>query len=253
MELGQQVLDPLLLARQCLDHLAQLGHLGLRGLLGVLCGQRELMQALFPGVLLPGEVFDGRGPAEHLLRVAAGEEREGLVRRAAHIARRGEPGELVVCGGELPVHPLRPVGGRLGVGFRPAEHLQLTAVLLGQLGRLVLQLCHGRRRASGEPASRAVSRQGGRCHGPGRRGQQRAGDSNGSDPTPAAQSAARPASGNSEPAFGGVPAAHQLTSPSAGTALTHVTAGMWRCELRRTIAAMSVRCLTIRRARWRLV
>src|SRR6185312_5889854 len=133
------------------------------------------------------------------------------------------------------------------------EYLQLAAVLLGQLGRLVLQLCHGRGGAGGEPARRAVLRQGGRCHGPGRRGQQRAGDGNGSDPTPAAQSAARPASGNSEPAFGGVPAAHQLTSPSAGTALTHVTAGMWRCELRRTIAAMSVRCLTIRRARWRLV
>ena len=44
-------------------------------LLGVLCGQRELVQALFPGVLLPGEIFDGRGPAEYLLRVAAGEER----------------------------------------------------------------------------------------------------------------------------------------------------------------------------------
>ena len=245
MELGQQVLDPLLLARQCLDHLAQLGHLGLRGLLGVLCGQRELVQALFPGVALPGEVFNGHGLAEHLLRVAAGEEREGLVRRAAHIARRGEPGELVVCGGELSVHPLRPVGGRLGVGFRPAEHLKLTAVLLGQLGRLVLQLRHGRRGAGGEPASRAISRQGGRRHGPGRRGQQRACDNNRSNPTPAAQSAAKPASGNTEPALGGVPAAHQLTSPSAGPALTHVTASMWRCELRRTIAARSRHMLAI--------
>ena len=233
MELGQQVLDPLLLARQRLDHLAQLGHLGLRGLLGVPCRQRELVQALFPGVALPGEVFNGRGPAEHLLRVAVGEEREGLVRRAAHIARRGEPGELVVRGGELPVHPLRPVGGRLGVGFRPAEHLQLTAVLLGQLGRLVLQLRHGRRGVSVEqPASHAISGEGGRRHGPGRRGQQRACDNHGSNPTPAAQSAAKPTSGNSEPALGGVPAAHELTSPSADPALTHLTASMWRCELR---------------------
>ena len=164
MELGQQVLDPLLLARQRLDHLAQLGHLGLRVLLGALGGQRELVEVLFPGVALPGEVINGRGPAEHLLRVAAGEEREGLVRRAAHIARRGEPGELVVRGGELAVQSLT-FGGRLGVGFRPAEHLQLTAVLLGQLGRLVLQLRHGRRGVRVEqPASHAISGEGGRGH-----------------------------------------------------------------------------------------
>ena len=163
--------------------------------------------------LLPGEVFNGRGPAEHLLRVAAGEEREGLVRRAAHIARRGEPGELVVRGGELPVHPLRPVGGRLGVGFRPAEHLQLAAVLLGQLGRLVLQLRHGRRGGSEQPASHAISGERGRGHGPGRRGEQRAWDKQRQQPHPSCAVRGRASVRKQPTAFGGVPAAHQLTSP----------------------------------------
>ena len=60
---------------------------------------RQPLQLLFPGVALLGEVFDGRGPAQRLLRVAAGEEREGLVGRASHVAGRREPGKLLVRGG----------------------------------------------------------------------------------------------------------------------------------------------------------
>jgi len=134
VEPGQQALDPLLLAHQRRDHLAQPGHLGLRGLLGALSGHREPIHLLFLGVALPGEVFDGRGPAEHLLRIAAREEREGLVGRTAHVARRGEPGEVAMRGVELAVQRPHPGRCRLGGGFRPGERLQPTAVLPGQLG-----------------------------------------------------------------------------------------------------------------------
>ena len=158
-ELGQQALDPLLLARQRGHHLAQPGHFCLRGLLGELSGLFEPTQLLFSGVVLLGEVFNGRGPAEYLLRVAAGEKREGLVGRAAHVARRGEPGELEMRGGELAVQRAHPGCRRLGGGLRPGEHLQPAAVLPGQLGRAGLQLCEGRRRVSvQQPASRAISR-----------------------------------------------------------------------------------------------
>jgi hypothetical protein len=122
------------------------------------------MQLLVAGIALLGQVVNGRRPAEYLLGVAAGEEREGLVRRAALVTRRGELGEPAMLGVELAVQRPHPGLGRLGGGFRPAEHLQLTAVLFGQLGR------------------------------PGLGGQQGAGHRHGRNPTPGAQSAAKPAS-----------------------------------------------------------
>src|SRR5690242_18384318 len=100
---------------------------------------------LLPGVALPGEVLDVRRPAEYLLRVTIAEEREGLVGRAAHVARGGEPGELAMRGGEPAVQYPHPARSRLGGGFRPAEHVQLAPVLLRQRGRAVLQLRDGRR------------------------------------------------------------------------------------------------------------
>ena len=95
-------------------------------------------------------------------------------------------------------------------------------------------------------ASRAVSRQVGGRRSPGGRGKQRTCDGHGNDSTPAACSAAKPASGGSEPALGGVPAAHRLTSPSAGTASTRVMGRIsGSCELRRTIAARSRHVLAV--------
>jgi hypothetical protein len=133
--LSQQTLDPLLLAHQRYNHLAQPGHFGLRGLLGTICGHGEPLQLLLSGVALLGEVFNDRGPAERLLRVAAGRKRERRVDRTAHVARRGEPGEPAVRGGELAVQQQHPGCCHLGSGFHPGEQLQLTAVLPGQLGR----------------------------------------------------------------------------------------------------------------------
>ena len=53
-----------------------------------------------------------------------------------------------MLGVDLAVQRPHPGLGRLGVGFRPAEHVQLAAVLLGQLGRL------DRGRACGLPSRR---------------------------------------------------------------------------------------------------